>query len=128
MTSNPINLAVRFLLELAALAAMGYWGWQQSDSWLRIVLALGIPTIAAVLWGTFRVPNDPGKAPVPIPGAIRLALELVFFGFAVWALYDSGATTLSWIMGVTLFIHYIVSYDRVIWLITGKKIVYKESA
>jgi hypothetical protein len=116
------------LLELSALAAMGYWGWLQSDSWLRIVLALGIPTIAAVLWGTFRVPNDPGRVPVPIPGVIRLALELLFFGFAVWALNDSVATNLSWIMGVTLFIHYAVSYDRVIWLITSKEIAKKESA
>jgi hypothetical protein len=27
MSKNPANLALRFVLELAALAALGYWGW-----------------------------------------------------------------------------------------------------
>ena len=49
MGSHPINLAIRFLLELAALAALSLWGWRQSESWIRIVLAMGLPVIAAVL-------------------------------------------------------------------------------
>lgn len=43
---------------------------------MRFFLALGIPGVAAVLWATFRVPNDPGRAPVPVPGIVCLALEL----------------------------------------------------
>ncbi|MBN2245139.1 MAG: DUF2568 domain-containing protein, partial [Candidatus Aminicenantes bacterium] len=37
------------------------------------------------LWGTFRVPGDSsssGKAPIPIPGFLRLFLELVIFSLA----------------------------------------------
>jgi hypothetical protein len=52
-----------------------------------------------------------------VPGPVRLALEIVVFGFAVWALYDVGATTLSLALGVAIFLHYAVSYDRVVWLI-----------
>ena len=128
MSSNPINLTLRFLLELAALASMGYWGWQQRGNWLRFVLAIGIPALAAVIWGTFRVPDDPGNAPVPVPGPLRLALEVAFFGFTVWALFDSGATTLGWIMAATLVIHYLASYDRVMWLITSRVTEKKGSA
>ena len=87
MAYHPINLAVRLLLEFAALAAMAYWGWRQADGVLRFVLAIGIPLVAAALWGTFAVPDDPsrsGKAPVPVSGIVRLALELAFFAFAVW--------------------------------------------
>ena len=51
MGSHPINLAIRFLLELSALLAMGVWGWRQSEGWFRFLLALGIPVIAAVVWG-----------------------------------------------------------------------------
>ncbi len=29
MAFNPLNLALRFLLEVAALVAMGYWGWNK---------------------------------------------------------------------------------------------------
>ena len=66
MGSHPINLAFRFLLELAALVASGFWGWRQSDGGFRYILAIGIPVFLAVVWGTFAVPNDPsrsGKSP-----------------------------------------------------------------
>lgn len=120
MGSHPINLAVRFLLEISALLAIGFWGWKQSDGVLRFVLAFGLPVIAAILWGAFAVPDDPsrsGRAPVPVPGVLRLLLELGIFTFATWALYDSGATRLSWILGIVVLIHYALSYDRLWWLI-----------
>ena len=120
MGSHPINLVIRFLLELSALLALGMWGWQRSEGSLRFVLAVGIPLIAAVLWGVFAVPHDPsrsGTAPIAVPGMLRLALELAVFGFATWALYNVGATKLSWILGIAVIIHYLASYDRVLWLI-----------
>ena len=86
MSSNPINLAVRFLLEIFSLAVIGVWGWKQSDSWEKYVLAIGLPVIAAVIWGTFAVANDPsrsGNAPVPVSGIVRLGIEFLFFGFEI---------------------------------------------
>lgn len=123
MNSNLINLAFRFLLELAALVSAGIWGWQQSDGSLRYVLAGGIPVVLAAVWGTFAVPNDPsrsGKAPVATPGIIRLLLELGIFAFAVWALFNTGYSQLSLIFGTGVVIHYALSYDRIIWLLTKK--------
>jgi hypothetical protein len=120
MGSNPGNLAVRFLLEIAGLAALGWWGWNRGDGILQFVLALGVPILAAVLWGTFAVPSDPsrsGKAPVPVPGVVRLLLELAFFAAATWALYATDLTTLAWIYGAVVVIHYAVSYDRILWLV-----------
>ena len=120
MSTNPVNLAVRFILEICALAAMAYWGGTQYVGWLGFGLAIGLPVLAAILWGTFAVPNDPsrsGQAPVPVPGVVRLLLELIFFGLTVWMLYDAGATLLSFIMGVVVIIHYALSYDRLMWLL-----------
>lgn len=120
MGSNPINLAIRFLLELTALFAIGSWGWKQSDIWIRFVLAVGIPIVVAAIWGTFAVPNDPsrsGSAPIVVPGIVRLAIELAIFGFATWTIHDVGSTRLAWIFGVIVAIHYIISYDRIMWLI-----------
>lgn len=120
MAYHPINLGVRFILELAALAAMVYWGWQQNDGIFRFALAIGVPILAAVLWSTFAVPGDrsrSGRAPVPVPGIVRLALELAFFGFAVWALYDAGLVISSIGTGVIVIIHYAVSYERIGWLL-----------
>ncbi|MHA2427949.1 MAG: YrdB family protein [Candidatus Hermodarchaeia archaeon] len=120
MGSHPLNLAVRFLLEISALVAMAAWGWRQGDSATPFLLGLGIPLIAAIMWGTFAVPDDPsrsGRAPVPVPGIVRLALELAFFAFGAWALYDIGHTTWGVVMGVLVVIHYVVSCDRIQWLL-----------
>jgi hypothetical protein len=120
MGSNPINLVVRFFLEITSLMAMGFWGWNQGKGSLRFLLAFAIPAIAAVLWGVFAVPDDPsrsGHALVPTPGILRLALELTFFSFATWALYSAGAIRASWIFGIVTLVHYILSYDRLYWLI-----------
>jgi hypothetical protein len=120
MSQNPINLAVRFILELAALAALAYWGWTQHTGVLRYLLTVGLPVLGAVLWGVFAVPGDrsrSGDAPVPVPGILRLLLELLLFGFAAWCLYDAGLVLLANIFGIVVLVHYIISYDRIIWLL-----------
>lgn len=119
MASHPLNLLIRFLLEIAALIAMGIWGWQLSDSWIRYVAAIGIPLSLVSIWGIFAVPGDPSRSGgtiVKTPGFIRLAYELLFFGFGVFALYDSAFKILSLIMGLILILHYLFSIDRIIWL------------
>ena len=115
--SHPLNLGLRFLLEIAALVAAGAWGWQLTAGWTRYALTAGIPLVIAALWGTFRVPGDPGPAPVAVPGALRLAFELAVFAFAVWALADARLLVLAWAMGIITGMHYIVSFDRVLWLL-----------
>jgi len=121
MGSHPINLAIRFLLEIVALVSAGMWGWKQSDGWLRTLLAIAIPVVLAAIWGTFAVPDDPsrsGSAPIITPGVIRLAIELGIFVFATWALYDIGLAKAGSILGTIVFLHYLVSYDRIIWLLS----------
>jgi hypothetical protein len=121
MGSHPINLAIRFILELSALVSVGVWGWRQNDGWLRFVLAIGIPVILAAIWGTFAVPEDPsrsGGAPIVTSGIVRLIIELAFFGIAVWALYDMGFIKISIALGIIVILHYILSYDRIIWLLS----------
>jgi hypothetical protein len=111
---------VRFSLELCALAASGYWGWATHRGPPRYLLAFGLPTLLAILWGTFAVPDDPsrsGRAPVPVPGIVRLAFELAAFAFAAWALYDAGRPVLGLILSAVVVIHYTLSYDRIAWLL-----------
>jgi hypothetical protein len=120
MGSNPINLAVRFVLEMVALVALGWWGWIRGEGVLRFIFGLGIPVFAAVLWGTFAVPDDPsrsGEARVAVPGIVRLLLELAFFALATWSFFAIGRTIVGWTFGSVVLIHYLVSYDRVIWLL-----------
>jgi predicted outer membrane lipoprotein len=123
--SHPINLALRFLLEISALAAIGFWGWKQGEGGLRFILAIGVPVFAASVWGTFAVPEDSsrsGKAPVPVSGILRLVIESAFFSFATWSLYKATGLLLACIFGIVTIIHYAISYDRLIWLIKHKRV------
>ena len=118
--THPINLTLRFLLELAALGGLGYWGWTQHAGLPRWMLGIGLPIAAAVLWGTFAVPDDPsrsGNAPIPTPGWLRLVLELLLLGGGAWALAAAGQNTAAWIMAVITLLHYAASLDRITWLL-----------
>ena len=117
MGQNPLNLALRFALELAALYFIGYWGWTRHEGLWRYLLAFGLPLLAAIMWGTFRVPGDGGAPRVRVSGAVRLLIEIIFFGFAVWGLFAAGATTTALIFGGLVLFHYLISYDRIGWLI-----------
>ena len=119
MSQNPLNLAVRFLLEILALVTFGAWAKAQFPGTLGFILMILIPLLAATVWGVFNVKGDPsrsGKAPVPVLGFIRLLIELAFFGFATWALFTLNPTY-SWIFGTVTLLHYILSYDRITWLL-----------
>jgi hypothetical protein len=120
MGSHPVNLAIRFLLELSALAALSSWAWHLTHNWPRFVFALGLPILAAAIWGTFAVPDDPsrsGKAPIVVSGVVRLLIEFALFGGAAVALYSLGWTRLGLGLILTTTLHYLVSYDRILWLI-----------
>jgi hypothetical protein len=117
MANHPINLALRFILELVGLFALAYWGWTQHSGLARYAWAIGLPLIAAVLWGTFRVPGDPGDAPVAVPGWLRLLFELVYFAAGTWAFYSASRGNWGLIFAIVVLIHYAVSYDRIIWLL-----------
>jgi hypothetical protein len=117
MGQNPLNLALRFFLELAALYFIGYWSWTQHEGVLRYLLVIGLPLLAAAIWGVFRVPGDGGAPRVRVSGVVRLLIEIVFFGFATWGLFEAGATTTGWILGGLTLFHYIISYDRIGWLL-----------
>lgn len=121
MGSHPINLALRFLLEIVALISVGVWGWRQSDGWLRFVLAIALPIVLAAVWGTFAVPDDPsrsGHAIIATPGIIRLLIELVIFAIASWAIYNQGFYKVCFVFTFIVLVHYALSYDRIGWLLT----------
>jgi hypothetical protein len=120
MGSHPINLMLRFLLELCVLAVAGYWGWSVSTDFTRFLLVWGVPLFLAIVWGTFAVRNDPsrsGRAPIPVPGVLRLLLELGNLSFGVWALYSLGHPVLGLILALLVVVHYLLSYDRISWLV-----------
>ncbi|UUZ83351.1 YrdB family protein [Paenibacillus sp. P26] len=89
---NMVVPPVFFLLELAALAALGYWGFHTGTGWtFRWSLGVGTPSLVAILWGTFVAP----KASIPVSVPVRILLQLAVFGSAAAALYASGYSKLA---------------------------------
>ena len=121
MSQNPIILTIRFVLELAALAAMGYWGWTQHDGLLRVLLAVGLPLLAAALWGVFRVSGYPKDAPVEVPGVVRLLLEVAFFGVGAALLAAAGQRDAALVLAAVVVLHYAASYDYVLALLRNQR-------
>ena len=113
MSRNPLNLLLRFALEMAALVALGRWGWGLLPGWRGVAPGLLTPALAAAAWGVFRVPDDGGAPTVTVTGRVRLALETAFFGGAVLALAATGAGEWATPMGVAVGLHYLLSWDRV---------------
>ena len=80
------NLALAFLLELCALAALGYWGvWVGGGPLSKTALGIGAPLFAAILWGLFAAPRAPMSVPL-----VGLGVKVIVFGSAVAALYSAG--------------------------------------
>ncbi len=120
---SPINLFIRFLLELSALVSIGIWARSFSYGVKGWLIAFIVPIVFAVIWGVFAVRNDPsrsGKTVVQTPGIIRLIIELGIFGIAFLGLYFSGYLSLAFIFGALVLVHYLWAYKRVIWLVSGK--------
>ncbi len=120
MGSHPANLAVRLALELAALAALGWWGWNLGSGATRIVFAVALPMVAAAVWGIFNVPGDPsrsGQAPIVVPGVVRLILELVVLAAGAWAWSQVAGPLPARLFAAIVAVHYAASYDRIRWLL-----------
>lgn len=78
-----LNLGVAFFVELAAVAAFGYWGFTVGpNTLLKIVLGLGAPALAIGVWAVLGAP----KSTMHLQGAAYLVLQAVFFGGAALAL------------------------------------------
>jgi len=113
MSDNPVNLLLRFLLEIAGLASLWYWGWTRHDGAARWLWAAGAVLAAAAVWGIFRVPGDGGRPVVAVSGRVRLTIEAAFFVTAVAVLHVAGRPTLAVVLAGLVVAHYLVSHDRV---------------
>ncbi|MDH6137657.1 hypothetical protein P3T37_007090 [Kitasatospora sp. MAA4] len=78
-----VNEGLAFLAELAALGFLAWWGWTAVDEIaVRILLGLGAPVAAAVLWGRYAAPRAVVR--LPLPGI--LAVKALVFGAGAVAL------------------------------------------
>ena len=118
---HPANLAFRFVLEIAALIGIGVGAYNLSTGVVAWLLAVALPLVAAIAWGTFNVPGDEsrsGRAPVAVPGMVRIAVEVGVFGSAVVLLWPVSPVAAG-LLGIGVVLHYLLSLDRIRWLLSN---------
>jgi hypothetical protein len=81
-----VNLAIRFLLELALLAAVADYGYLLGDGWTSVVYPLVFAGLVAVVWGMMVSP----KATVDAPRAVHFAVEVGLWAAGAAALAGAG--------------------------------------
>jgi len=120
MGLHPVNLAFRFLLEVTALITMICWGIKQDVGVIRYFYIGGIPLVMFLIWSLLAVPGDlsrSGRAPIPVHGIVRLLIEFSFFGIATIMMASISQSKLWIVYLIVLVLHYILSYERIIWLL-----------
>lgn len=104
---RAINLGIAFLLELCMLAALAYWGVSTGGETLgKVVLGVGAPVVAAVVWGLFLAP----RATITLGQPWRALLEAVVFLAAAVALYAARQGVLALVLLVAVALNQGVLY------------------
>lgn len=102
---NWIWATVAFLSELAAVAALAFAGLTvPSGIPARVLLGVGLPLVAAVLWGLFAAPH----AAVHV-GALAVATKVVVYGGAVGALLVAGHPWLAAVLAAAALLGSVLS-------------------
>jgi hypothetical protein len=90
-----LNATLAFLLELALIASLGYWGYQSNDTvLLKWLLAIGLPLIVIVVWALYFAPKAARRLSI-VPGAL---LSLGLFLLAALALYSANQSMAAMVL------------------------------
>lgn len=96
-----VALLVRFLLELAMLAALGYGAWELAGGGgAGFALGAVCVLVAVSLWGAYVAPKTSRR----LDRAPRIVLEVVLFAAAAVALIATGNV----VSGASLAVLYVV--------------------
>jgi hypothetical protein len=105
------NLALRFVLELAALAGLAYGSVKLAEGTVaELVLGVGAPLLAGVVWGLFVAPRSTFDAPL----VVRLLAEAAVMVSAGVLLIVAGSVAL----GVVLLVLW--ALNKVALAVTGR--------
>jgi len=97
----PLNLGLKFLLEIAGLAAFAYWGATTGEMPVSLLLAIATPAAAAFAWGIYAAPKSKRRLPLQP----RIRFELTFFTAAMPALLAADVPTAAAILSALVILN-----------------------
>lgn len=104
---KDLNLLLRFLLELCALASLGFWGFKaHAGVLLKLCFGIGIPILTAFIWGMFGSP----KAAYKLPEVYQWLLIIFIYLLSAFALYSAKKPSLAIIFVVASAVNSILMF------------------
>ena len=102
-----VNLAGRFLLELAAIGSVGYWGFQVGGaSPIRILVPAGAIALLVLVWAFVIAPNANNRIDKDVRVVIGSAVLLLASG----ALAAAGQPTLGLAFGAAVIVNTVMLF------------------
>jgi hypothetical protein len=98
------NLAVKFALELVAVAAFAFWGANVDGVLVSLVFGITAPAAAIVLWGRFAAPTSRHR----LPTRARVSFELSVFALAAAALVAVDWVTVAIVFAVVAVVNVVL--------------------
>lgn len=96
-----------FLMELAMLAGIGFWGFQQGKTNLsRYGLAILLIAVAIVIWGTCMAPTSKFR----LETNPRIFTESILFLITAFMIHKTGHTTAALIFAGCVILREIGAY------------------
>jgi Protein of unknown function (DUF2568) len=89
--ARATNLALKFVLEPGALAALAIWGASVDSTGVAVLLGVGIPVVVVALWSRLAAPKSPRR----LPTRAHIPFELAVFAVAALTLFAAGHTSLA---------------------------------
>lgn len=100
------NDILRFVLELFAIFSLCFWGFVDwPGPWLNVVVGIGAPLLAVLLWALFRSP----KAVFRIDAFGKALVEIVVLASVVFAWWLLGQPAIAACFGIVAIISGIIS-------------------
>jgi hypothetical protein len=104
---RPLNLLLRFLLELCALVALAWWGYHAArSSVVHWILALAAPVLLALLLGEVRGAEVWFK----LPRGERAALGFLLLELSAASLAFAGQALLAAGFGAAIAVNALMLY------------------
>jgi hypothetical protein len=103
---HTLNEGLAFVFELLALVALSWWGFHLGPNTAdHVLLGIGMPLLAIVLWGLFAAPRSAVRTPM----AGVLSVKVVVFGGAAVGLWFSATLVLAIVFAVLVAVNTIIA-------------------
>src|SRR4051812_31775191 len=96
-----VNLALRFLLELAGVVAIAWWGFHAAHAPLGLALGIGAPLALILVWAMWIAP----RAIHPQTPGVRLVAGTILLEVTAVSLALVGATLVAVVLGAAILVN-----------------------